>query len=149
MSVEVFELNASHRAIWQPLAEGYKAFYRTATTSAEYDEAWRRLMAGSEVHGLGARIDGQFVGIAHYLFHASTWAPRVCYLQDLFTAPTARGRGVARALIEAVAARARVAGATRYYWLTQEDNETARRLYDRVARFNGFIRYDFALQDSA
>jgi ribosomal protein S18 acetylase RimI-like enzyme len=69
----------------------------------------------------------------------------VCYLQDLFVAPQARGRGVARALIEAVAHAAREAQAERYYWLTQDDNKVARALYDKVAKFNGFLRYDFVL----
>ena len=89
------------------------------------------------------------VGIAHYLFHRSTWASKVCYLQDLFTAPQARGHGVARALIERVAQEARAAGASRYYWLTQESNAAARALYDRVARFNGFIRYEYPLDGRA
>jgi GNAT superfamily N-acetyltransferase len=86
------------------------------------------------------------VGIAHYLFHTSAWARCTCYLQDLFTAPQARGKGAARALIEAVAAAARERGATRYYWLTQEHNATARLLYDKVATYKGFIRYDYPLQ---
>lgn len=85
------------------------------------------------------------VGIAHFLYHGSTWADRICYLQDLFTAPEARGCGVARKLIEAVAHHARDAGASRCYWLTQESNAVARMLYDRVAKYNGFIRYDFPL----
>ena len=54
-------------------------------------------------------------------------------------------RGVGRALIEAVAQQARAAGAQRCYWLTQQDNHAARALYDKVARFHGFIRYDVAL----
>ncbi len=89
------------------------------------------------------------MGIAHYLFHASAWAERVCYLQDLFVAPEARGKGAARALIEAVADAAREGGAARYYWLTQEHNATARALYDRVARFRGFIRYDYPIDPAA
>jgi GNAT superfamily N-acetyltransferase len=85
------------------------------------------------------------VGIAHYLFHTNVWTQRVCYLQDLFVDPLARGRGVARALIEAVAEVARDRDATRLYWLTQHHNTTARSLYDKVARNNGFIRYDYPL----
>ena len=85
------------------------------------------------------------VGIAHYLFHTSCWAQKVCYLQDLFTAHDLRGKGVARALIEAVAADARKQGAARYYWMTQEHNATARLLYDKVAKWNGFIRYEHPL----
>ena len=149
MNVEVFSLNQHHRHDWQPLAEGYKAFYKTPTSSQEYESAWSKLMAGTEVHGLGASVNGELVGFAHFLFHSSTWAQKVCYLQDLFTAPQARGHGVARALIHEVARQARVAGAVRYYWLTQENNAVARVLYERLARYNGFIRYDFALTGDA
>ncbi|MFZ4649839.1 MAG: GNAT family N-acetyltransferase [Rubrivivax sp.] len=145
MSIEILALTQAHRPAWQPLAEGYKAFYKTPTTPAEYDRAWARLMAARDVHGLGANLDGRLVGIVHFLHHGSTWADTVCYLQDLYTAPEARGRGVARALIGAVAGQAREAGAARLYWLTQEDNAVARALYEQVARYNGFIRYDFAL----
>ena len=56
-----------------------------------------------------------------------------------------RGRGTARALIEAVAAESRREGAERLYWLTQDHNATARRLYDKIAKFNGFLRYDYPL----
>ncbi len=97
------------------------------------------------VHGLGASLDGQLVGIAHYLFHGSVWADTSCYLQDLFTDPKVRRSGIASALIHEVAVRARARGASRYYWLTKETNTAARALYDRVATHLGFIRYDFPL----
>lgn len=145
MSVHIAEFRPDDRPSWEALARGYKDFYSTPTTDAEYSAAWARLLAKDGVHGLGARIDGEMVGFAHYLFHTSTWAPTACYLQDLFTLPAARGRGVARALIEAVALKARQGGAARYYWLTQEHNAVARALYDKVAKFGGFIRYDYAL----
>jgi GNAT superfamily N-acetyltransferase len=141
----VAPLEAADRADWQRLAERYKAFYATPTAPAEYDAAWTRLTSAGPTHGLGAKLDGRLVGIAHYLFHASAWTDRVCYLQDLFTAEGARGRGVAGALIDAVARRARDGGATRLYWLTQSHNATARALYDRVAEHRGFIRYDHPL----
>jgi GNAT superfamily N-acetyltransferase len=97
------------------------------------------------VRGLGARLDGALVGFAHYIVHPHSWFGEVCYLQDLFTAPEARGRGVATALIEAIAEAARRRGAARFYWLTTEDNRPARALYHRVARHKGFIRYDYPL----
>ncbi|MEO8751608.1 MAG: GNAT family N-acetyltransferase [Casimicrobiaceae bacterium] len=103
------------------------------------------VLAQDGVHGLGAFVDGHLVGVAHYLFHTSVWARASCYLQDLFTLPSERGRGVARSLIEAVAAQARLHGCNRYYWLTQESNAIARSLYDKVARHLGFIRYEFPL----
>jgi GNAT superfamily N-acetyltransferase len=78
----------------------------------------------------------------HYIFHRSTWTVgNYCYLQDLFTAPEARGKGAGRALIEAVYERAKAAGASRVYWLTQEDNASARSLYDQVADYPGFVQY--------
>ena len=141
----VAPLEPADRREWQRLAEGYKAFYATPTTPDEYDAAWMRLMAGDAVHGFGAWLDGRLVGITHFLFHASTWAERVCYLQDLYTDEAARGRGVARALIDAVARDAVAQGATRLYWLTQAHNTAARALYDRVAEHRGFIRYDHPL----
>ncbi|WP_027477087.1 GNAT family N-acetyltransferase [Curvibacter gracilis] len=127
---------------WLPLAQAYKAFYNTPTSEAEYQQAWALLLAGQGLHGLGARVQGQLVGITHYLFHGSTWAPRVCYLQDLYVSEAHRGKGTAAALIEAVAQAAREGGAQRLYWLSQTDNLRARRLYDRVAEYRGFIRYD-------
>jgi GNAT superfamily N-acetyltransferase len=145
MNLLVSPLSPEDRAGWEPLARSYKAFYKTEAADSEYERAWDRLLAQDGVFGLGATVDGRLVGIAHYLFHTGTWTAKICYLQDLFVAPEARGQGVARALIDAVAAASRQAGATRYYWLTQEHNTVARMLYDKVARFNGFIRYEHPL----
>lgn len=145
MAPSIAPLQPKNRAAWETLARGYKAFYDTPTTDDEYATAWQRLLAQDGVHGLGAFVEGELVGIVHYLFHTGTWTPRVCYLQDLYTAPEQRGHGVGRALIAAVADAARAQGCSRCYWLTQQDNTTARALYDQVARFAGFIRYDVAL----
>lgn len=144
--MHIAPLRPADRAGWQPLAEGYKRFYNTPTTPAEYDECWRRLLAEDGVHGLAGFVDGRLVGIAHYLFHTSAWARDNCYLQDLFVAEEARGQGVAAALIERVAQAAKARGAARYYWLTQDTNTRARALYDRVAQHKGFIRYDHAMK---
>jgi GNAT superfamily N-acetyltransferase len=76
---------------------------------------------------------------SHFLLHASTTSADLCYLQDLFTAPEARGKGVARALIAEVGHWAR--GCARAYWHTHSRNETAHRLYDQVAENRGFIQY--------
>ena len=143
--IAIAPLAPDDRAEWETLARGYKRFYREDPADAAYDEAWARLLAADDIHGLGARVDGHLVGIAHFLFHTTVWQGDACYLQDLFTAPETRGRGVARALIEAVAREAEGRGAGRYYWLTAEDNRTARALYDKVARFKGFVRYDYPI----
>jgi GNAT superfamily N-acetyltransferase len=143
--IDITSLSQSDRQAWQPLAVGYNTFYERVLPDATYDRTWQRLMEGRELHGLGARLDGRLVGIAHYLFHASVWFDEACYLADLFVDEAMRGQGAARALIEAVAAAARARGCARYYWLTKQDNVRARGLYDQVARFAGFIRYDYPL----
>ena len=134
-------------AQWLPLWDGYNKFYgRFGTTAlpAEITQTtWARFFDAAEpVHALVAESDGRLVGLTHYLFHRSTnMLGPTCYLQDLFTAEAERGKGVARALIEAVYQQAKRASATRVYWHTREDNATAQRLYDRVAERSGFIVY--------
>ena len=132
---------------WLPLWDGYNAFYRRSGPTALAPEitrtTWARFFDPAEpVHALVAEQDGELLGLVHYLFHRSTTliGPN-CYLQDLFTLPEARGKGVGRALIEAVCERARAAGGDRVYWLTEETNTTARRLYDSVAQDTGFVVY--------
>ncbi|MEC3977134.1 GNAT family N-acetyltransferase [Amycolatopsis sp. H20-H5] len=143
--IEISPVRPGDRPGWEVLARGYKAFYRTEVSDAGYDEAWRGLLRDDEVHGLVARLDGNVVGIAHYLVHADIWSPGACYLQDLFVDESVRGQGVARGLIERVAELARDKGLSRLYWTTRQDNARARALYDKVADFRGFLRYDYPL----
>ena len=143
--IEVSPLQPSDRADWEKLARAYKDFYETVVPDSGYEETWQRLLRGETLHGLAARLDGAVVGIAHYFFHASVWTAGACYLQDLFVSEAARGRGAARALIERVAHEARAEGVPRLYWHTKQDNVRARALYDKVARFRGFITYDYSL----
>jgi GNAT superfamily N-acetyltransferase len=136
-------IGRDERLNWEVLWRGYLCFYEAAQTPEETDAAWLRLHDPAEpMFGLGAYERDQLLGIVHYLFHRSFWTVgNYCYLQDLFVAPDSRGGGIGRALIEAVYDRAREAGASRVYWLTQEGNATARALYDKVARRSGFIQY--------
>ena len=136
-------LTAADHDAWLPLWQGYQAFYKTAIAPEVTAVTWARLLDPADpVHALGAEVDSRLIGIAHYLFHRSTWTiGDYCYLQDLFVSEAARGSGAGRMLIEAVSAAAEAAGASRVYWLTAEDNDTARALYDRVARYSGFIQY--------
>ena len=104
---------------------------------------WARFFDAYEpVHALVAEGEGQLLGLAHYLFHRSTTTIEpTCYLQDLFTSELSRGKGVGKALIEAVYDRAKSAGSARVYWQTHETNLTAMRLYDSVAERSGFVVY--------
>jgi GNAT superfamily N-acetyltransferase len=142
-SVIIRPLGEDEREAWNPLWAGYLAFYKSALAQEISDLAWSRFHDPDEpLFALGGYIDGRLLGIAHYLFHRSTWAHnRYCYLEDLFVAEDARGQGVGRALIEEVYRKAEAAGASRVYWLTQSSNAQARALYDKVADNLGFIQY--------
>jgi GNAT superfamily N-acetyltransferase len=131
--LSIAKLTAADRAEWENLFRGYITFYERTMPQAEYD------------HALGAKLDNRLVGIVHFLPHASTSGPDVCYLQDLFTTADVRGKGVGRALIEAVCDWARARKLARVHWLTHHTNATARRLYDQVAENRGFIRYQIEL----
>jgi GNAT superfamily N-acetyltransferase len=147
----VTPITSRDRTRWAELWRGYLDFYETSLPGEIYEHTWQRLIAAeSPIRGLGARLGSTtapLVGMVHYLFHAHAWTTReVCYLQDLFVDSSVRGRGCGRKLIEAVADIARSCGCYRLYWTTKEDNAVARSLYDRIARFNGFIRYDYTLE---
>lgn len=136
-------VGADERAAWEPLWNGYIAFYKATLADGASDVAWARFHDPKEpMHLLGAYVDGQLTGIVQYLFHRSTWTPGdYCYLQDLFVDDSARGLGLGRALIEAVYAAAKDKGASRVHWLTQNDNVQARLLYDQIADDSGFMQY--------
>ena len=141
---EIRAIVPEDEAAWRRLWRGYLAFYETELPEAVYATSFARLLdpAVADYHGLLALQGGEPIGLAHYVFHRSGWQIEdVCYLQDLYVAPEARGTGAGRALIEAVYAAADAAGRPNVYWLTQTFNETARQLYDRVATLTPFIRY--------
>lgn len=132
---------------WLALWEGYNAFYGRAGASALSADitrmTWARFFDAYEpVHCLVAESNDRLLGLTHYIFHRSTTAiAPSCYLQDLFTSEAARGKGVGRALINAVYEQARLAGSPRVYWQTHETNRTAMQLYDKVAERSGFVVY--------
>ena len=132
---------------WRTLWDGYNAFYGRSGPTALADgitqATWSRFFDASEpVNALVAEVQGSLAGLAHFIFHRSTTRMHdVCYLQDLFTAQAHRGKGVGRALVEAVYARAKEEGSSRVYWQTKADNQAARALYDKLARHHGFIVY--------
>ncbi len=132
---------------WLPLWQGYNKFYGRFGETALPDEitqmTWTRFFDAYEpVRALVAEDDGELVGLVHYLFHRSTIsiAP-TCYLQDLFTKESTRGKGIGRRLIHAVYEQAKLAGVARVYWHTHQSNRTAMLVYDKVAEHSGFVVY--------
>lgn len=138
-------LRPEDRPQWDEMWRDYLAFYETTVTAEVYDTTFSRLLGGDpqDFSCFVAETGDRLVGLTHYLFHRHAWkVENVCYLQDLFARPEARGTGVGRALIQAVYDEADRKGAPSVYWLTQEFNHTARQLYDRIGKQTPFIRYN-------
>jgi GNAT superfamily N-acetyltransferase len=137
-------LEASDRAAWTLLWQGYLSFYDTVLPPEVFDLTFARLTGGAEPMGgfLAISDAGEAIGLTHWITHRSCWtANDYCYLQDLFVTPETRGGGVGRALIEAVYAKASSMGCARVHWLTNETNTEAMKLYDRIGTKSGFVQY--------
>ncbi len=153
--INIRPLEKSDEAQWRGLWRGYLRYYEAQVGEDVYASTFARLLSreAHEFHALVAEQhmaeanppagqNARLVGLVHYLFHRHCWKIEdVCYLQDLYTEPALRGQGIGRALIEAVYEAADRAGAPGVYWLTQDFNTPARRLYDRVAKVTPFIKY--------
>lgn len=128
---------------WLPLWAGYQRFYEVDIPGSVTSKTWDRLLDPAEpMHGALAIVGGRALGVAHWLYHRSTWTiGDYCYLQDLFVDSDARGFGVGRRLVDFVTADARRRGAARVHWLTHETNSDAMKLYDRIADRPGFVQY--------
>jgi GNAT superfamily N-acetyltransferase len=134
---------AKDEARWRALWAGYVKFYRASVPEEATANTWRRILdPASTIDALVAEQDGKVIGICNYLFHDNTWSTKpICYLQDLYVDPDARGGGAAKALILACEKAARAKGAFRVYWQTQEYNAPARSLYDTITPRSSFIVY--------
>ncbi len=144
MSIHIRPLAPENKAAWLSLWQGYLHYYKTNLDGSITATTWDNILdPSSGINGLGAVDEnGTLIGFTHYFFHPVTWSkhPR-CYLEDLFTAKQARGKGAGRALISAVAEAARQKNASQLYWLTEDFNTRAHGLYDKVAEKTPFIKY--------
>lgn len=142
--VVIRRLAAEDRPAWGALWKAYLAFYDSGVTDDVYDTTFARLLS-ADVPEMGCFVadsGGTAVGLVHFILHRHCWRQEdVCYLQDLYADPSVRGKGVGRALIEAVYAEADSRGTPSVYWMTQEFNANARVLYDRIATLTPFIKY--------
>ena len=130
---------------WRALWISYLEFYETSLTAEVIDENFSRFIDNDQTrqNALVAESTDELVGLVHYIFHLDTWAiQEICYLQDLFVIPRNRGKKIGQLLIEGVYKRADKYGAPSVYWLTQEFNVPARKLYDRLADLTPFIHYE-------
>lgn len=142
------DLTPNDEARWRELWEGYVDFYNASVPDKITDTTWGKLTGeNNRVFGLVAEIDGQngreVIGIVNCVLHDNTWSEKlICYLEDLFVDPAARGKGAGRALINAVVERAKLNNYLQVYWMTKEDNDKARKLYEKITPVTDWIRYD-------
>ena len=134
MSLRIRPISQNDKTRWLELFKQYIEFYKSQLSNEQYELTWQRINSEYNMHGLLAEKDGQIIGLAHYIFRPDTWeVADFCYLEDLYVDPKARGVGIGRALIKAVEQIAIEKGSKRLYWTTAEDNEVARKLYDKLA----------------
>ncbi len=145
----VRDVEESDRPAWGRMWTANYIHHGATMPDADIEELWRRILHPEHpVRALvsAAANDRDLLGFAHFVLHPHTFTSRtVCYLEDLWVEPAARGTGVGRRLIEALIERGRAHGWRRLYWHTEADNEPARRLYDRVATLTDYVRYDVDL----
>lgn len=142
--IEIRPFCSADQAVWHKLWTGYLKFYKTSLPEAVYQSTWQKLMTEDYFapRGFLAWNGDTAIGLVHYFFHASCWKiENVCYLQDLYVSRSARGLGAGRALIEAVYVAADAENTPSVYWMTQDHNSEARKLYDRIAVKTDFIKY--------
>jgi len=143
MTLNIRPLREDERDAWRVLWKGYQDYYEVNLDDEE-DGLWQRLMENNPDGPicLIAEENDQLLGLVQYLFHGTTWSSKErIYLHDLYTVPESRGKGVGRALIEAVYDAGRERSCDQVYWLTQDFNEPGRALYDKVADLTPFIKY--------
>ena len=144
MTITIRPITQADNAAWRELWTAYLEFYEATVPEEVFTTTFARLLSGDhpDQNGFLAVQGGTPVGLVHYIYHAHNWrTDQVCYLQDLYADPTVRGTGVGRKLIEAVYAQADADGRPSVYWMTQDFNAEARKLYDRIAVLTPFIKY--------
>ena len=147
MSLEIRAALATDKQRWFILWQGYLDFYKTELSTEQSELTWQRILDPEfNMKCAGVVDDGLIVGFTTYSLQNSTWSEGGhCYLEDLFVDPAVRGKGVGRALIEYVKSYAIKNNCSRLYWNTDEDNATARKLYDTYTLESGKRQYRIAL----
>ena len=142
---EIRQLSDNDFINWKTLWKQYLEFYKTSVEDLVYETTFERLISSDHFsqNAFVAEQENELIGLVHYIYHPHNWKIEdVCYLQDLFVLKTAQGTGVGRALIESVYLAADRNGTPTVYWLTQDFNEQARKLYDNIGTITSFIKYN-------
>ena len=133
MAITVRLLNVADAAQLAPLFGAYLDFYHVAQDSSAEAAFLKARLSAADSTGFGAYVDGALCGFAlcHHAYNSLRLAP-AWILHDLFVNREHRRKGIAEALIEAVHARAKAAGACEVVLSTAHDNKTAQALYEKL-----------------
>lgn len=148
-AVSIRPVQPGDEAAWREMWGAYCTFYEQTLPESVTAGVWSHIMDGaSPVNSVIALLgeDGTPLGFANYVLHPHTWSDKtLCYLEDLYVSPEARGRGVGHALIEHLIETGKTRSWERVYWHTETGNAPARRLYDRFNAADDFVRYTVSL----
>ncbi len=131
-----------------PLFDAYRVFYgKPSDPDAAREFLRERLALRESVIFIAHDAGGKALGFTQlYPCFSSVSARRLWILNDLFVAESARGRGVARALMEAARKLALQTGAIRLVLQTASDNTRAQRLYESLGYVRSQGMYEYALE---
>ena len=130
------------------LFDGYRVFYKRPSDVAAAREFLReRLSLRESVIFVARDASGDALGFTQlYPSFSSVSARRLWILNDLFVAQSARGRGVARALMDRAKRHALQTGAIRLVLQTAHDNAPAQALYESLGYVRSDGMYEYSLE---
>lgn len=147
MTVSIRQATVADVSLVAPLFDAYRQFYRQP---ADLPRAHRflteRLSQRQSTVLVAQSANGEALGFVQlYPCFSSIRAAPVFILSDLFVAPSARGRGVGRLLMESAARLARATGAVGLELATARTNATAQRLYESLGWQRDEVFYQYGL----
>ncbi|MFE4950749.1 GNAT family N-acetyltransferase [Leifsonia sp. NPDC056665] len=145
MTADVRRVEDNEFFTWLDLYAGYGEFYETPVTDEKALLVWSWITdtENSLEAYFAVDAEGAPIGLAHVReFARPLDGSTGLYLDDLFVLPDARGEGAGTALLEKLRSLAQERGLSVVRWITAKDNQTARRLYDRMAEKTKWVTYD-------
>ena len=130
------EIKLKDKDQWRKLYRGYANFYKVEMNDHILQVVWNWLNdKNHELKGIGYEIDEKIVGLAHYRKLLSPLKGKyIGYLDDIFVSPEYRGQKIGRKLLDKIKKISKINGWNLVRWQTDEDNFTAKKLYDKLAK---------------
>jgi len=129
------EIKLKDKKEWEKLYKGYAFFYKVEMNNQILKTVWDWVHdKNHELKGIGYEIDGKIVGLAHYRKLLRPLSGKyIGYLDDIFVDPKYRGQKIGKKLLDKIKEISKINDWNLVRWQTDEDNFTAKKLYDKVA----------------